>query len=74
MTSREDHETSGVYTRRFRDTAITDVPRIADVERVQPSNRQALLEEASEADDFVNCFVAYFLQGIAFTILPHGDI
>lgn len=41
MTNREDHETSGVYTRRFRDTAITDVPRVADVERVQPSNRQA---------------------------------
>jgi len=32
-----------------------------------------LLEEASEADDFVNCFVAYFLQEIAFTIMPHGD-
>ena len=41
MTHREGHETSGVYTRRFRDTAITDVPRVADVERVQPSNRLA---------------------------------
>lgn len=33
-----------------------------------------LLEEMSEADDFVNCFVAYFLQEIAFTIRPHGDV
>lgn len=33
-----------------------------------------LLEEVSEADDFVNCFVGYFLQGIVFTILPHGDV
>ena len=41
MTHREDHETSGGYTRRFWDTVITDMPRVADVERVQPSNRQA---------------------------------
>ncbi|TSD70012.1 hypothetical protein FFI39_002665 [Janthinobacterium sp. KBS0711] len=62
------------YTRE--DSGIRQLPMCQELLMLSVFSRaiaKRLLEEASEADDFVNCFVAYFLQEIAFTIRPHGD-